>query len=91
MVKKVPAPGESISGNGSFASWVEAQVWVVSVAVESMGFTLVTEEASIGGKVQVLSSTSSHLTSIWLQVGIQVFADLQSVTNFVTGTQETHW
>jgi hypothetical protein len=48
-----------------------------------MGFTLVTEEASVGREVQVLSSTSSHLTSIWLQVGIQVFADLQSVTDFL--------
>lgn len=75
MVKKVPAAGKSISRNGSLASWVETKVWVVSVAVESMGFTFMTEEASVGRKVQILSSTSSHLTSIWLQVGVQVFAN----------------
>lgn len=67
-------------------------MWVVSVAVESMGFTFVTEEASVGRKVQVLSSTSSHLTSIWLQVGIQIFADIQSVTDLLRPEfKETYW
>lgn len=52
------------------------------MAMEPVGFTFMTEQASVGRKVQVLSSTSSNLTSVWLQVGIQVFAGLQSVTDF---------
>lgn len=81
MIKKIPTAGKSISGNSSFASWVETEVRVISVAMESMCLTLVAEEASVGREVQVLSSTSSHLTSIWLQVRIQVFAGLQSVND----------
>jgi hypothetical protein len=74
MVEKVPSARESISWNRSVTSFKEAQMGVVSVTVESMGFTLVPEEAGIGREMQVLSCTGSDLASIRLQMGVQVFA-----------------
>jgi hypothetical protein len=73
VVKKVPPTGESKSRNGSVASLKQAQVSVISVTVESMGFTLVTEQAGIRRKMQILSRACSNLTPVWLQVGVQVF------------------
>jgi hypothetical protein len=43
VVEKVPPTRKSKSRNSSVASVKETQVRVISVAVESMGFTLVTE------------------------------------------------
>jgi hypothetical protein len=73
VVKKVPPTRKSKSRNGSVASVKKAQVRVISVAVESMGFTLVAEQASIRREMQVLGRTCGNLTPIWLQVGVQVF------------------
>ena len=43
VVVQVPSTWESKSGHGSLASFEEAQVGVISVAVESVGFTFVAE------------------------------------------------
>lgn len=73
VVKKVPATGESKSRDGSVASFKEAEMRVVSVTVESMGFTLVAEQASIRREMQVLGRTCCNFTPIGFQVGVQVF------------------
>lgn len=74
VVKEVPSPGKSISRNGPFTSFENAQVWVVSMTVESMCFTFVTEKTSIGREVQICVGTGWNFTPIWFQVGIQIFA-----------------
>jgi hypothetical protein len=48
VVEEVPPARKSVSWNGAIAALEKAQVRVVSVAVESVCFTLVPEEASIG-------------------------------------------
>lgn len=78
MVKEIPAAGKSISRNGSFATFKKAQMWVVSVSMESMRFTFVTEKASIGREMQIQNSTLRDFASIWLQVRIQIFTNLSS-------------
>jgi hypothetical protein len=73
VVKKVPSAGESISGNGTVASFKEAEMRVVSMAMESMSFALVTEEACVGRELQLGIHAGGHLATVWLQVGIQIF------------------
>jgi hypothetical protein len=43
VVKEVPATGETISRDGTVASFKETKMGVVSVAVEAVGFALMTE------------------------------------------------
>jgi hypothetical protein len=43
VVKEVPATGESISWDGTVTSFKETKVGVVSVAMETVGFALMTE------------------------------------------------
>ena len=75
MVKLVPASRESISLSRSVTVRVFAQERVQSVVMESMGFSLVAEEANIGRKPGVLAfSFVSKLATVGPQVGIQVLA-----------------
>lgn len=73
VVEQVPSTRESISGHGSLASFPQAEVRVVSVAMESVGLALVTEEAGIGGKPQLGIHAGGNLAPVGLQVGVQVF------------------
>lgn len=43
VVKEVPATGETISRDGTVASFKETKMGVVSVAMETVGFALMTE------------------------------------------------
>lgn len=74
VVEQVPSTRESKSGHGSVASFPEAEVGVVSVAVESVGLTLVTEKTGVRGETQLGSHAIRDLAAIGLQVGVQVFA-----------------
>lgn len=76
VIVQVPSTRESISGNGSFTTLPEAQVRVVSVAVESVGFTLVPEETCIRGETQLGFHAGGNLAAVGLQVGIQVFTEV---------------
>lgn len=73
VVKEVPPTGKSISGNRTVASFKKAKVRVVSMAMESMSFALVAEEACIGRELQLGIHAGRHLATVWLQVGIQIF------------------
>lgn len=74
VVEEVPSTWESISRNGAFTSFPQAEVGVISVAVESMGFALVAEEACVRGEAQLSIHASGDLAAVGLQVGVQVFA-----------------
>lgn len=74
MIVEVPPTRKSITWDRSLTSFKEAKMGIVSVAVESMGFPLVTEKAGIGREVQLLGHAGRDLASVWLQMGIQVFA-----------------
>lgn len=74
VVVQVPSTGESKSGYGSLASLKQAQVGAFSVAVHSMGFALVAEEACVGGETQHVVHAGGMLAPVGLQVGVQVFA-----------------
>lgn len=74
VVVQVPSTGEASSGNGPLTSLPEAQVGVVSVAMESVGFALVAEQACVRGEAQLGIHASGDLAAVGLQVGIQVFA-----------------
>lgn len=73
VVVQVPSTGESKSRNGSFTSLEQAQVGAFSVAVHSMGFTLVAEEACVGGETQHVVYAGGVLAPVGLQMGVQVF------------------
>lgn len=47
VVVQVPSTRETVSRDGSFTSFPQAEMGVVSVAVESMGFALMTEQACV--------------------------------------------
>jgi hypothetical protein len=48
VVMKIPASGKAVSNNGSFAILEEAKMGILSMAVHTVGFTLMTEKAGIG-------------------------------------------
>lgn len=73
VVVQVPSTGETSSGNGPLTSLPETQVGVVSVAVESVGLALVTEQACVRGESQLGIHASGNLAAVGLQVRIQVF------------------
>ena len=78
VVVQVPSTRESESGNGTITSLPQAQVRVVSVAVESVGFTLVTEQACVRGETQLGFQAGGDLAAVGLQVRIQVLAKMDS-------------
>lgn len=74
VVVQVPSTGESISSDGSFASVPKAEVRVVSVAMQSVGFALMAEQARVGRKAQLGIHAGRDLAAVGLQVRIQIFA-----------------
>lgn len=81
VVKEVPSAGKAISRDRSVTSFKQTQVGVVSVAVQSMGFSLMTEKASVGRKLQLGIHTGGNLAAIRLQVRVQVFTAYMSVSS----------
>jgi hypothetical protein len=73
VVKQVPAAGEAVSRNGAVASLEKAEVGVVSVAVKSMGFALMTEEASIGRELKLSIHAARGPAAVGLEMRVQVF------------------
>ena len=51
VVKQIPPARESVSWDRSVTSFEEAQVGVVSVSMESVGFSFVAKETGIGGEL----------------------------------------
>lgn len=74
VVVQVPSTGEPKSRHGSLTSLEQAQMGAFSVAVHSMGFTLVAEEACVRGESQHVVHAGGVLAPVGLQVGVQVFA-----------------
>lgn len=72
VVMKVPASGEAVSNNGSFAILEETEMGIFSVAMHTMGLTLMAEKTSIGREPDI--HTLGHLAVIRAQMRIQVFA-----------------
>lgn len=74
VVEQIPSAGESVTRNRPVTTLKQAQVGVVSVTVESMGFALVAEKACVRRELQLSIHAGGHLAAVWLQVGVQVFA-----------------
>lgn len=74
VVKEIPAAGKAISRDGAVTTLKEAEVRVVSVAVESMGLAFMAEQASIRRKMKLSIHTAWDPAAVRLQMGIQVFA-----------------
>lgn len=72
VVKQIVSPWESIAGNAALAAGVVAQMWTVTMAMHSVGFPLVAEQA--GSRRELLFGTCLDLAPEWLQVGINVLA-----------------
>jgi hypothetical protein len=66
VVEQVVRSGESIIRAGSVTIFELAEEWLVSVSVESMGLTFVTEKTSGGGKAVVVAVLM--LAAEWLDV-----------------------
>lgn len=73
VVVQIPSTRKSESRNGTITSLPQAQVGVVSVAMESVGLALMAEQACIGGETQVGFQAGGGLAAVGLQVGIQIF------------------
>lgn len=74
MVKKIPPAGKSISWNRPIASFEEAKMGIISVAMESVSFPFVTEKTSVGRELQLGIQTGRYFAAIWFQMRVQVFA-----------------
>jgi hypothetical protein len=74
VVVEVPSPGESIAWNGTFAALPQAEVGVISVAMESVGFTFVAEKTSIGREAELGINAGGGFAAVGLQMGVQVLA-----------------
>jgi len=74
VVAKVPFAREAVSWFGSLTGWEPAKVRVFSMSVQSMGFTFMTEQTGIRREHFLLAFWFWHLTSIWPQMGVQIFA-----------------
>ena len=72
MVPEVPLPGKSISWVGPFTSLISAKIRLISVAVHSVGLTLVSEQAGGGREAGIL--TRVGLATVRLQVRVHKFA-----------------
>jgi hypothetical protein len=69
---EVPASGKAVSWYGSLAGREEAEMRVFTMAMHAMSFSLVAEETGVGGEVGI--DTGADLASVWLEVGVEVFA-----------------
>lgn len=72
MVTEVPLARESISGDGTLTAIVDAKERLLAMAVETVGLTLMAEEAGSGGKSSTFAGLS--LAAIRLQVRVNEFA-----------------
>jgi hypothetical protein len=68
VVAEVPLAGESISGSGAVATKVAAQERLVTVAVETVGLTLMTEKA--GGRRESSTLARLGLAAVGLEVRV---------------------
>lgn len=73
MVPEVPLARESISGNGSLTTFVDAKERLFTVSMESVGLTLVTKEAGSGREAGALTRLS--LAAVGLQVRVNKLAE----------------
>lgn len=74
VVVEVPAAGETVARDGTVASFEEAEVRVVAMAVEAVGFALVTEEAGVGRELELSVHAGGDLAAVGLEVRVKVFA-----------------
>ena len=95
VVLEVPLAGESVSGKRPVASFVGAQIRLVSMAVHGVSLTLVSEKACSRREAGVLARV--HLASVGLQVGVDKFAtsgdwsDPMHISNIYRGREDlTH-
>lgn len=71
VVVEIPPPGEAVAGNGPLAGDEEAEVGILAVAVHPVGFSLVAEEAGIGGEVDV--DALGDFAVVGLEMGVEIF------------------
>ena len=83
VVSQVPMAWEAISGNAAVAAFICTEVGFVAVAVHSVGFTLMTEEAGRGREPGVL--TCYNLAPVGLQMGVDKFASRDEVVSIGEG------
>jgi hypothetical protein len=74
VIVEVPSPGESIAWHGTFTALPQTEVGVISVSMESVGLTLVAEEASVRREAELGINAGRGLAAVGLQVGVQVLA-----------------
>jgi hypothetical protein len=72
VVKQVVPPGKSISGNATFAAWVEAEVGTFTMAVHPVGLSFMPQKASRGR--ELLLGTGIHFAPEGLEVGVDELA-----------------
>lgn len=72
VVPEVPLAGETITGHSTLAAVVHAKERLVTMAMQSVGLTLVTKEASGGGESSSLTGIS--LAAVGLEMRIHEFA-----------------
>jgi hypothetical protein len=72
VVTKVPLARESVSVNGTLTTLVNTKERLVTVAVESVGLTLVAEQAGSGREAGTLAGLS--LAAVGLQVRVNKLA-----------------
>lgn len=76
VVVEIPAAGEAVAWDGTVASFEEAEMRVVAMAVEAVGFALVTEEAGVGGELELGVHAGGDLAAVGLEVRVKVFTIL---------------
>lgn len=76
MVVEVPTAGETVAWDRTVASFEEAEVGVVAMAVKAVGFALVTEEAGVGRELELSVHAGGDLAAVGLQVRVKVFTVL---------------
>ena len=57
---------------------------VVPMAVQSMGLTLVAEQACVGGELQLGIHAGGNLAAVWLQVRVQIFTIRWLISNILS-------
>lgn len=72
MILEIPASGEAISRDATIAAIILAEIWLVTMSVHCMRFTLVAKQACCRRKTQV--SARLYLATVGLQVGVDKFA-----------------
>jgi hypothetical protein len=73
VVPEVPLAGESISGHGTLTSLVDAKERLVTMAMESVGLTLMAKEARSRREAGALARLG--LAAVGLQVRVHEFAN----------------